>query len=266
MAYGDIAVAADDPDNIVWMPSLDRAPFYTRDLGRSWQQVHFPGEHPPFTGSHAAKHLPRKVLVADPVAPGTFYIAHSGNRTNPQLAGLWRTTDGGATWHRRHAGEVAPGSDQAAKLRAVPGHEGQLYFTSGLASGTDTRLRFSPDGGQSWRVVPGIDRVDDIAFGKAARGSDYPTIFLSGFVKGEYGIWRSVDRARSWQRIAGLPLGSLDRVIVLGADPDVFGRVYIGMMGSGWLYGEPAPCTPAPLKPFAAEACVAVVPDRDGVA
>lgn len=103
-----------------------------------------------------------------------------------------------------------------------------------------------------------VTRLDDVAFGKAAKGARYPTIFLSGRVGGEYGIWRSVDDARTWQRLVDFPAGTLDQVSVVGADPDVFGRVYLGYVGSGWIWGEPAPCTPAPLGARADTQCVSV--------
>lgn len=258
MAWGMIAVSSGDKDNIVWAPSMNRAPFYTRDRGRSWKRIAFPGETLPFTGTHRAKHLQRKVLVADPVRSGTFYLAHSGTPTNPQLAGLWVTRNGGETWTMRHKGEIAPRSLHAAKLRAVPGFEGHLFFTSAVVGNHDSRLRRSMDGGATWTPMPQVDRVDDIAFGKAAAGAKYPTIYLSGYVGGVYGIWRSTDAASSWSRIAEFPIGRLDRVVVLGADPDIFGRVYIGWQGSGWTYGEPAGCKPGVVKPLAIEECFAV--------
>jgi hypothetical protein len=243
MAYGMMAVAADDPKNIVWVPSGNRAPFVTRDLGASWQQIDFPGQTLPDTGSHRFYFLPRKVLAADGVKPGTFYLVHSGNAANRQLEGVWRSEDHGVTWRKVFSGEVAPASRYAAKLRAVPGKAGQLFFTSGVFAG-DTTLRRSMDGGQTWSRVDGVTAVDDVGFGRAAAGSDYPTIFISGMVDGKYGIWRSTDGARSWRRIGTFPVGSLDQVGNVTGDPNYFGRVYIGYKGSGWLYGQPQRCEP----------------------
>ncbi|PJN94122.1 hypothetical protein CNY89_16390, partial [Amaricoccus sp. HAR-UPW-R2A-40] len=114
------------------------------------------------------------------------------------------------------------------------------------------------DGGATWRRVAGVDNVDDLAFGAPAPGASVPTIFLSGRVDGGYGIWRSTDDAASWRRIGVFPVGSLDQVTVMGADPDRFGRVYVGYMGSGFVYGEPAACEPAPHAAFAAADCSAV--------
>lgn len=240
MSFGSIAVAADDPANIVWMPSFRRSPFFTRDMGRSWQRVEFPGERLPLTGSHPDLWVQRKVVTADRVRPGTFYLVHSGGAENEQLAGLWVTVNGGLVWQRVYEGEIAPHSGFAAKLRAVPGRAGCLFFTSGVADAPDTRLRFSSDGGRRWSIMQSVTHVDDVAFGKAAAGAEWPAVYISGRIAGDYGIWRSVDAASSWERLVGFPLGTLDQVTVVEADKEVFGRVYLGYKGSGWIYGQPA--------------------------
>ncbi|MBO1908988.1 hypothetical protein KHP60_14100 [Microvirga sp. 3-52] len=246
MSFGTIAVSSGDIDNIIWASSFNRSPYYTTDRGKTWTRVALTGERLPATGSHSSFYMQRKTLAADRVQTGVFYLVHSGEADNAGLTGLWRTRDGGAHWEHAFMGEIAPQSQYAAKLRAVPGHEGHLFFTSGVAEGSDTSLRRSRDGGSSWSIVHGIDHVDDVAFGKPAPGSPYPAIFISGRVLGHYGVWRSTDDAVTWKRVGTFPLGSLDQVTVLGADPDRFGRVYLGYKGSGWIYGEPARCTVAP--------------------
>jgi photosystem II stability/assembly factor-like uncharacterized protein len=258
MSFGTIAVASNDPENIVWEPAFNRTPFYTRNNGRSWDPVRLPdaiGDNP---GSFEHHWYQRKTLTADKTAPSTFYLYHSGDAPNPGLLGLWRTTDGGAGWQRMFSGEIAPASNMAAKLRSVPGHAGHLFFTSAFAYISDTVLRRSVDGGATWTEVPEVTRVDDVAFGKAAPGASYPAIFVSGRVGGVYGIWRSVDDAASWHRLVDFPVGTLDQVTVVGADPDVFGRVYVGYKGSGWIWGEPAVCTAAPYRSLATTQCSSV--------
>jgi hypothetical protein len=44
----------------------------------------------------------------------------------------------------------------------------------------------------------------------------------------------------------------------MGADPDVFGRVYVGYLGSGWVWGEPADCTAGPYVQSAPSECFVV--------
>jgi len=255
MSFGTIAVSSGDAANIVWAPAFNRQPFYTMDGGSSWKPVVLPGAAGETPGSFRNFWYQRKSLAADKAQPGTFYLFHSGDAPNVGLAGLWRTRDGGVVWSRVFDGEIAPSSDQAAKLRSVPGHAGHLFFTADYEHAADTQLRRSRDGGETWQALPEVTRVDDIAFGKAATRAPYPTIFLSGRVGGSYGIWRSTDDAASWQLLVDFPVGTLDQVTTIGADPDVFGRVYVGYKGSGWIWGEPAPCTPAPYRGLVRQAC-----------
>ena len=107
-------------------------------------------------------------------------------------------------------------------------------------------------------MLPAVDQVDDVAFGKARSPGSYPTVFVSGRVAGVYGIWRSVDDTVSWQRVGSFPVGSLDQVTVMAGDPDVFGKVYLGYKGSGWAYGQPRDCLPKPYRFPANTECVAV--------
>jgi hypothetical protein len=258
MSFGTIAVAAGDVDDIMWAPAFNRAPFFTRDRGAHWTKVVLPGERGPLTGSFPDYYNGRKTLAADRVAPRTFYLVHSGEGANAGLAGLWRSEDGGAHWARAFPGHIAPYDGGPARLRAMPGAAGRLFFTSGVSWGPDTRLRRSDDGGAHWRPLDGVDQVDDLAFGKAARGARVPAIYVSGRVGGRYGIWRSVDDAATWQRVAALPAGRLDQPSVVEADKDVFGRVYVGYSGTGWLTGAPTHCAAAAPKPGDDRACAAV--------
>ncbi len=255
MSFGTIAVSSSDARNIVWQPAWNRQPYYTSDGGRSWTTVNLAGASGDTPGSFRDNWLQRKTLTADKSLPGTFYLYHSGGDANAALQGLWRTRDGAKSWDKVFEGEIAPSSDAAAKLRSVPGHAGHLFFTSGFEHASDTGLRRSVDGGGSWQTMANVTRVDDIAFGKAAKGATYPTIFLSGQVDGQYGIWRSIDDAKSWQRLVDFPVGTLDQVSAVGADPDVFGRVYLGYVGSSWIWGEPAVCSPTGDDPSTERQC-----------
>jgi hypothetical protein len=95
-------------------------------------------------------------------------------------------------------------------------------------------------------VLRRVQAVHDIAFGKAAPERDYPAIYVTGRIDGRYGVWRSVDNAVNWVRIGEFPVGALDEVVVMDADKDVFGRVYLGFKGSGWRFGQPSTCKPKP--------------------
>ena len=231
-------IAVSTPDNIVWVPSNKQAPYYTTNRGQSWTKLSLPGVPDDSTASgwgglHWAYYLDRHIVAADRVTADTFYLYH-------YVHGLFRSTNKGATWTLVFTGEIAPSSGFNAKLRAVPGHAGHLFFTAGQQSGTnpaDSPLRRSTDGGTSWSTVANVKEVYAFGFGKEAPGGSYPTIFIAGWVNGVYGLWRSDDEGQSLVNIGGFPLGSLDEVKAVEGDKNVYGTVYAGFSGSGYAYG-----------------------------
>ncbi|MFK8013906.1 MAG: hypothetical protein AB8G17_00520 [Gammaproteobacteria bacterium] len=244
MSFGSIAVAADDPDNIVWAPTFNRSPFYTLDRGVTWSRVVLPGEFAAAPGSHFANFLDRKHLAADRVLGATFYYYHSGSTDAAISAGLWRTVDGGQTWTQRFNGELSPFSRFNAQLRSVPGEAGHLFFSAGPLNGIDAPLLRSVDGGATWTTVGTLTRVSAIGFGKPAPGNNYATIYAAGLNAGQYGIWRSVNNGANFSRIATFPASSLDSIRAIDASKEEFGTVYIGRGGSGWSYGTRTDCVP----------------------
>lgn len=115
-----------------------------------------------------------------------------------------------------------------------------MFFTSALTEGVDLALRRSHDGGASWSIVPGVEAVEDIGFGKAVTKEAYPVLFIAGRVNGVYGLWRSDDNAASWASIGAFPLDSLDQVNLVAGSLDLPGLVFVGFKGSGFAYGAPA--------------------------
>ena len=230
--FGNIAVNSGDTQNIVWQPSLNRAAYFTKNRGQTWMPVVLPGTPAGEPGSHFQFYLRRQVLVADRVTPGVFYLYHSAK-------GLYKTINGGTTWALVSSGEITPFSVFNAKLVAVPGKAGHLFFTPGALDGLDAPLKRSIDGGANWTTIPNVTRVLAYGFGKPLTVGGYPTVFVAGKVGGQYGIWRSTDNAASWKRISDYPTGIMDNVQTIEGDQNVFGKVYIGFGGVGFVYGQP---------------------------
>ena len=226
-------IAASTPKNIVWAPSNNGTPYYTTDGGATWVQAAIPGTPTAGqTGWGDAFFLNRHIVVADRVTAGTFYIYNTPR-------GLYRSSDGGASWALVYPHEIAPWSGFNATLKSVPGQSGHLFFTSG-PQGTTAYTAANPfkrsiDGGATWTAVSNVFEVRAFGFGKALNG--YPTVFICGWVRDLYGIWRSDDNARSWTRIGQFPLGSLDNVKTIDGDKDIPDLVYLGFGGSGYAYG-----------------------------
>ncbi len=239
--FGSIAVNAGNPDNVVWLPTFNRTPYYTLDRGKTWSRVNLPGleAEGDEAGSHFQLYLNRKTLAADRSQPGTFYLAHSGVKDG-KGAGVYRTTDGGKSWTRVYSQEIMPFGVFNATLKSVPGQAGHLFFSSGPLDGEpDFSVPFkrSKDGGVTWLAVPNLTNVHAFGFGKVTPGGAYPAIYAVGYLNKAYGVWRSTDEAASWKRIAEYPLGSLDGIRAVDGDKSVFGKVYVAFGGSGFGYG-----------------------------
>jgi photosystem II stability/assembly factor-like uncharacterized protein len=232
LEFGAIAVATNDTRNLVWVPTFNATPHYTLDGGATWNPISLPGTTDP--GSHQQYYLNRRIVTPDRVLPNTFYLYHPENA-------IYRTTNGGATWEQMPSTNLPKGWAVGyfnAILQAVPGQAGHLFWTSGPLDGQTFSFYRSTDGGASWSEVNGVQEVMSFGYGKAATEGGYPAIYLQGIVNGEPGIWRSVDGSASWQKIATYPLGIYDTIKSIDGDKDVFGRVYLGIGGSGFVYGE----------------------------
>jgi hypothetical protein len=230
---GSLAVST--PSNIVWAPSNNSDPYFTRDGGATWAPIGLPqGNTDHQHGWSNAYYLNRHIAAADRVLPGRFYLYNTRD-------GLYRSDDGGATFALAHAGEIAPYSGFNASLRAVPGHAGHLFFTSGPQGGpgdphpAPNAFMRSRDGGATWSAVDGVLEVHAFGFGRGH--GDYPAIYVAGWVHGDYGIWLSQDDAASWVKLGDYPLGILDRVTAVEGDSNVAERVYVGFGGAGYAYG-----------------------------
>jgi hypothetical protein len=233
------SIAAASPTNLVWLPSNNGIGYYTKDGGATWLAANFPGA--PTTGESGwswAYYLKRQNVAADRVNIGTFYAYN-------YLKGLYRSTDGGTTWTLVKTGEISQFSGYNAKIRAVPGQAGNLFFTGGPQSTNgaphpvNEPFMRSTDGGVTWTAVPNALEVIDFGFGAPKVAGAYPSIYIGGWVNGVGGIWRSDDNAATWTQLSDLfPLYSLDSIVNVYGDMNIYGRVYAGFAGSGYAYAD----------------------------
>ncbi|MGA7674225.1 MAG: xyloglucanase [Rhizomicrobium sp.] len=215
----NIVTSADGKTFIVMTP----IPLLTHDHGLTWA---------------AAKGLPLwSRVVADRVDPQRFYAFDLVNLV------VLASNDGGASFLPL-ATTGLPGAvvykwptnpDAAWPLMATPGIEGDLW----IKSGDGQKLFHSSDGGQSFKEVITNMSIDALAFGKAAPGKDYPTLFAFGWNSPVRMIFRSTDMGKTWKRINDDDHQYGWRFRCIAGDPRVFGRVYVGTDGRGIVYGEP---------------------------
>ncbi len=109
----------------------------------------------------------------------------------------------------------------------MPGRTHDLW----LAAGTALYHANAP--------INGVDAAWQVTFGKAAPGSKYPALYIWGKVRGEEGLWRSTDEARTWRRI-NTDATRFGQMRAIAGDPRRFGVLYISPDGRGTLVGQPA--------------------------
>ena len=229
---GSIAVASQT--NFVVCPSNNGRPYFTKNGGQTWQPCGIPsmpgtGE----TGFGSAYYFHRFILTADKSASGTFYLYNN-------KLGLLRSRDGGESFSLIFAGQITDWTQYHAKLAAVPGKAGHLLFSAGQQDGPAPAwmpLTRSIDGGATWVGFKDTQEVHTFGFGAPAAGRDYPAIYIVGYVKGIWGVYRSDDEGVSWVALGSYPLDIGDSVVGISGDPNIFGRVYVAFGGSGAAYG-----------------------------
>ncbi|WP_158630253.1 sialidase family protein [Glycomyces terrestris] len=210
---GTVAITA-DAAAIVWSPSNTTVtPVRSTDLGQTWQPV---------------DGLPAGARVRSDRVDGSVLYAYSGGR-------FYRSTDGGETFADTGAtGLPAEGVDD---FRTVPGRKSHVWL-AGRSDKEDvpTGLWRSKDGGATWKRIAAVDLAIGVGFGKAARRSGYPAIYLSGDVAGKQGVFRSIDGGGTWERINddAHQWGFAGSVIT--GDPEIYGRVYLSARGI--VYGD----------------------------
>jgi len=228
--YGNIAVAANDVNNIVWLPTGDQPPYYTTDRGNTWQQSQLPNNQGGCCLNY--EFVYKKALVADRVQPNTFYLYNWENGS------IYITADGGATWKEELG--LADFYGWNAKVSSSPMHGGHLLYSHGAEQAVELMqpLKRSVDGGRTWTELSNTSEVLNHAVGASYPTANYPTIYIQGRVDGVLGYWLSKDEGATWTNLGDYPMGIYDIAKVMEADPELPSRLYIGYPGNGFVYGQ----------------------------
>lgn len=210
-----VAVSATNPNLFVVTTSESQA-LQTTDGGASWKTVTgLPdGSGGPWNWSQP--------LAADTVEGNTFYYYAKGK--------VYRSTDGGSSFTL--VNDSLP-TEYWHSLKTVPGVKGEVW----VAIDGDGLYR-STDAGTTFAQIKNVERAYLFAFGKPKTGSTIPALYLYGKITGMgEGIFRSLDRGKTWTRICdrSRPIGNSPNV--MEASKQKFGLVFIGTNGRGIYYG-----------------------------
>lgn len=203
LSIGDIAIAPSDR-NIVWAGTGEPngrqsstwgdGVYRSLDGGATWKNM----------GLRETQSIGR--VVIDPRDPNTVFVAAAGHLWGPnEQRGLYRTRDGGATWHK-----VLGVDDNTGVIDVAMARDGRTMFAAtymrrrrafGFVGGGPTSgLWRSLDGGDTWeRVTNGLPAGNTGRIGIDISRSD-PNVVYVVLENRAGGVFRSTDRGATWTR------------------------------------------------------------------
>jgi hypothetical protein len=172
--------------------------------------------------------------VADRVnANDVYYWTENSNDNAWQL---FMSTNGGHTFNPDGA-SVGTGN---VTLLANPFTAGDLWMSTyiGVYHSSNFGATFTQNS------VIGYANVPTMALGAPAPGQTTPAIYIYGQIGSFTGVYRSDDGGATWLLLNDVndQFGGL--VDNMAADPNVFGRVYVGTNGNGIIVGNPTSSLP----------------------
>jgi photosystem II stability/assembly factor-like uncharacterized protein len=142
-------------------------------------------------------------VVLHPTQPRTIYAAlNRVDRPVNQVAGVYRSTDGGDTWERIYASPYA--TTQDIRVAVTPADANRIYvYLGGLPQGStarEIRLTASTDGGATWATRRLNEVVDAGQFGYNtyfyADPANADTLYI-----GSRDVYKSTNSGANWANI-----------------------------------------------------------------
>ncbi|ORY73564.1 Oligoxyloglucan reducing end-specific cellobiohydrolase [Neocallimastix californiae] len=174
----------------------------------------------------SSKGIPGGARICSDRVNGKIFYGYLGDT-------FYRSTDTGATFTKMYTGLPEIETGFAKNIKAVADHEGDVWLAANKGG-----LFHTEDGGKTFTQINGITIANTIGFGKAADGSDYPALYITGKIGDVNGIFRSDDKGQNWVRINDdkNQYGTINFCIT--GDPRIYGRVYVCTNGFGIVYGD----------------------------
>ncbi|HEX4591429.1 MAG TPA: hypothetical protein VH120_15950, partial [Gemmataceae bacterium] len=236
-SIGSLAVAPSNPDVIyvgsgegLQRPDLSVGDgvYKTVDGGKTWTNM----------GLHDGQQIP--AIIVDPKDPNRVFVAVLGHPYGANAErGIFRTTDGGATWAKvlykdENTGGIALAFDptNSQTVYAVLWSSRQGPWENGEWRGGGSGLFKSTDGGTTWTpLTKGLPTADQGLgrIGFAISRSDPKRLFALVDAPRLGGLYRSDNAGESWRRVNSDPRiwGRGSDFAEVKTDPKNPDRIYI---------------------------------------
>jgi photosystem II stability/assembly factor-like uncharacterized protein len=220
----------------------ERGVYRTIDGGKTWEQVLYKDEN---TGAVQVSIDPKNsnIIYADLWA-GRQGPWENGAWNGPE-SGLFKSTDGGNTWHKLTNGlpTVAQGLGRIGFCIA-PSSPNRMYAT--VDAGDNGGMYRSDDGGEHWKSISNDGRY-------WGRGSDFAEVKVDPknediVYTANVVVWKSKDGGNTWKDFRGAPGGDdyhriwinpdNSDIILIAADQGAIITVNGGQTFSSW-YNQP---------------------------
>src|SRR6201986_1471299 len=203
---GGLAIDPHNPNRVFvavlghpYGPNPERGVYRSVDGGQHWEKVLYKDEN---TGAVQ--------VTIDPVNPDIVYADLWAGRQGPWENGAWngpnsglyKSTDGGTTWHQLTQGLPTPAQGLSRiGFCIAPSDPSRLYAT--VEAGAFGGIYRSDDAGESWKKLNSDQRFwgrgDDFAEIKAdPKNKDI--VYTADVV-----VWKSMDGGMSWTAYRGAP-------------------------------------------------------------
>jgi photosystem II stability/assembly factor-like uncharacterized protein len=197
-------------------PNEERGVYRTTDGGKNWQRVLYKNEN---TGAVQ--------VTIDPANSNIIYADLWAGRQGPwengawngKESGLFKSTDGGATWSKLTNG--LPTTEQGLGrigFCIAPSNPNRLYAT--VDAGKYGGIYRSDDAGQSWSNINADERL-------WGRGSDFAEVKVDPLnadivYTADVVVWKSTDAGKTWSGFRGAPGGDdYHRIWINPANPAI---------------------------------------------
>ncbi len=206
-SIGDIAIAPSDP-GIVWVGTGEANNRQSTTWGDGIYRSLDGGETWTHMGLTATQHIGR--VAIHPRNPNIVFVAALGRLFGPNdERGVYRTTDGGATWKRVLTGNNVTGAvdvaiDPDGRTIYAAMYQRQRKGYGFIGGGPGSGIFRSRDGGDTWeKLSAGLPSGATGRIGLAIAPSQPSTVYAIIENKAG-GVFRSDDRGASWRRQSSL--------------------------------------------------------------